>query len=289
MFGYVSFIPYIYLNVECFDKLYLRDIVRDVREVISWCDSQASLCLLRSCSDIVNNVSTPSLDIVGLKISHRRNVWVSRLAVVAFVVVVGQDLPVVRTVHLPAVIKDVVVKVEFTVLFLLIGTEEVVFPLDLGNGFGIEVDPNETIAVNVYMNGKQAILGLVKACELLISWCLGQVPTQTVRPAMVSKVMYRKYQVYRCIALKCSEWLHYLLAREDHGRAFLLMNNGIGAVAADVVKSIDLTLAVARYYEVKVCNLKVEPVSSIGNSVLVCDKLPPAGKDGALLELIQLG
>lgn len=86
-----------------------------------------------------------------------------------------------------------------------------------------------------------------------------------------------------------TEWLHHLLAREYHGRALLLMNNGIGAVAADVVKGIDLTLAVAGYYEVEVGNLKVEPVPSIRNSVLVCDKLPPAGKDGALLELIQLG
>lgn len=67
------------------------------------------------------------------------------------------------------------------------------------------------------------------------------------------------------------------------------MDNRIGAMAADVVKGIDLTLAVARYYEVEVCNLKVEPVPSVGNSVLVCDELPSAGEDGALLELIQLG
>lgn len=141
------------MDTACFENLYLRDVVRDVREVIGWCDSQASLCLLRSCSNIVNNISTPGLDIVGLEVSHCRNVWVGRLAVVAFVVVIGQDLPVVRTIHLPGVVKDIVVKVEFTVLLLLIGTEEVILPLDFGDGFGIKVDPNETIAVNVNMDG----------------------------------------------------------------------------------------------------------------------------------------
>lgn len=179
--------------------MHLRDIVRDVGKVIGWCDSQASLCLLRSCGDIVNNVSTPGLDIVGLEISHRRNVWVSRLAVVAFVVVIGQDLPVVRTLHLPAVIKDVVFKVEFTVLLLLIGTKEVIFPLDLRHGFGIKVDPNETIAVDVHVDGKQAVLGLIKARELLITRCLGQIATQAVRPAVISRLMHcqdPKLQVY---------------------------------------------------------------------------------------------
>lgn len=67
------------------------------------------------------------------------------------------------------------------------------------------------------------------------------------------------------------------------------MDNRIGAVATNVVKGIDLALAVARYYEVEVCNLEVEPIPGVGDPVLVCDKLPPAGEDGALLELIQLG
>lgn len=169
--------------------------MRDVGEVVCWRNSQASLSLFRPRGDIVDNVSTPRLHIVGFQVSDSRNVWVRRLAVVALVVVIGQDLPVIGPLHLPAMVENVVFEVKLLILFLFIGTEEIILPRDLGYSFSIKVDPDEAIAVDVYMNWQQTILGLVKACELLITWCLGQVAAQTVRPAMISEGQSCQYLV----------------------------------------------------------------------------------------------
>lgn len=128
----------------------------------------------------MDDVSALRLDIVRLKISEGGDIRVSCLAVIALVVVVGQDLPVVGALHLPAVVEYIVVEVKLVVLLLLIGSQEVLLPRDLGHGLGVKVDPDEAVAVDVHVDGEQAVLGLVEARELLISRCLGQVATETI-------------------------------------------------------------------------------------------------------------
>lgn len=45
---------------------YSRDIVRDVREVVSWCNNQTKLPLLGLCGHIVDDVASPRLHVVSL-------------------------------------------------------------------------------------------------------------------------------------------------------------------------------------------------------------------------------
>lgn len=169
---------------------YSRDVAGDVREVVGRCHDQSQVPLLRLCGNIVDDVASPRLDIVRLEVSHRRNVGMGGLAVVALVVIVGQYLPVVVTVHLPGVVKDIVIEVELFVLLLGISASEVILPCHLWRVFGVKVDPDEAIVVNVGVNAEQPVLGFVKTLKLLVTRSLRQVPAETVRPAMVSVYDY---------------------------------------------------------------------------------------------------
>lgn len=165
---------------------YSRDVAGGVREVVCRCHDQSHVPLLGLCGHIVDDISSPRLDIIGFEVSHRRNVGVSSLAVVTLVVVVGQNLPIVVSVHLPSVVEDVVIEVEVLILLLGISAGEVVFPRYLWCVFGVKVDPNEAVVVNVLVNTEQPVLGLVETLKLLVARSLCEVPTETVGPAMVS-------------------------------------------------------------------------------------------------------
>ena len=65
-------------------------------------------------------------DAVGGDISYVGDVRVGGLAVVAFVVVVGEDFPVVAAVHFPAVVEFVVVPVDVVISGEVVDTVEVV-------------------------------------------------------------------------------------------------------------------------------------------------------------------
>jgi hypothetical protein len=160
--------------------------VRDVGEVISWCHNQACRLLLRLGGNIVNDVASLCLHVVGLEVSHRRDVGVSGLAVVTLVVIVGEDLPIVVPVHLPGVIKDIVIKVEVFIFLLGIGTLKVLLPRDIWGFFGVKVDPDETILVNVGVNTQQPVLGFVETLKLLVARSLCEVAAEAIRPAVVS-------------------------------------------------------------------------------------------------------
>lgn len=77
-------------------------------------------------------------------------------------------------------------------------------------------------------------------------------------------------------------------AREYHGGALLLLDDGIGAVPADVVKGINGALAITGDDKIEASDLKIKPVARIWDSDLVGDELPPARKDGAPLQLVHL-
>lgn len=104
----------------------------------------------------------------------------SGLAVVTLVVVVSEDLPIVVPVHLPGVIKDIVIKVEVFVLLLGIGTLKVILPRNLGRFFGVKVDPDEAIVVNVGVNTEQPVLGFVETLKLLVTRSLCEVTTEAI-------------------------------------------------------------------------------------------------------------
>lgn len=161
--------------------------------MIGRCNDQSLVPLLRFCGNIVNDVSTLRLNVVSLQVSHRRDIGVCCLAVIALVIVVSQDLPVIVAVHLPGVVEDIFIEVEVLVLLLGVGAGEVVLPRHLRRFFGVKVDPDEAIVVNVGVDVEKPILGFVEALELLVAGSFCQVAAETVRPAMISGFVFCQY------------------------------------------------------------------------------------------------
>ena len=131
---------------------YLRNISRDIRKVVRGSNCEAVLSLLISRSGAVDDLVAFGDDGISLKVGHSWQVRMCGSAVIALIVVVGEDLPVVWSFHLPHVVEHVVVEVEHLVALLLINALEVVLPGNFGLCFGIEVDPNEAVDVDVYMD-----------------------------------------------------------------------------------------------------------------------------------------
>lgn len=97
------------------------------------------------------DVAVLGLDVVGVEVGNGGNIGVSHLAVVALVVVVGQDLPVEVALLIPAVVEEVVLEIVVDESGLLVDTVEVILPGDLGGLSSIQVDPDEPVTVHVHM------------------------------------------------------------------------------------------------------------------------------------------
>ena len=78
----------------------------------------------------------------------------SGLAVVALVVVVGRNLPVVVGIDGPHVVEVIVSEVKVLETLLLVDTVEVFLPGDLGLGLRVKVDPDEAVDVNANVDGE---------------------------------------------------------------------------------------------------------------------------------------
>lgn len=80
---------------------------------------------------------TLDFDIVGLQVRNGGNIRVRRFAVVAFVVIVGCDLPVVICIDLPGMIELVILEIEIREPLLGVDPREVVFPGNLWFPFAV--------------------------------------------------------------------------------------------------------------------------------------------------------
>lgn len=132
--------------------IYLRNIKRGIGPEVSNGDPKALLDLLGSRGAVVLDVTGLGFHIVGVKISNCGNIGVGDEAVVALVVVVGQNLPVELSILIPRVVKDVIFEVIIVESGLLIDTIKVVLPGNLGGLASIQVDPDKTVPVNVDMD-----------------------------------------------------------------------------------------------------------------------------------------
>lgn len=88
-----------------------RDVGGSVGEVVCDSDAETTVNLILSLGTKVLDVLLLSLDPVRVEVGDGGDIRVSDLAVIALVVVVGKDLPVVVTLHLPDVVEVVVLKV----------------------------------------------------------------------------------------------------------------------------------------------------------------------------------
>lgn len=137
---------------------YSRDIAGSVGPEVSSSYPEAPVNLVLALGTVVLNVSVLGFDVVGVQISDGWNVGVRNLAVVAFVVVIGQNLPVEVTLHVPSVIEVVVVEIVVVETRLLVNTVKVVLPGNLGGLLGIKIDPDKAITIDMHMDGCQLIV-----------------------------------------------------------------------------------------------------------------------------------
>ena len=150
--------------------MYSRDVERGVGPEVGGGNAEALLDLVLTWGAIMLNVAVLGLDVVGVEIGNCGDVGVSDQAVVALVVVVGQDLPVEVAIHVPSVVEVVVLEVVVLESGLLIDALKVVLPGHLGGLLVIQVDPDKAIAVEVDMDGEE--VGAVESVDLSL-WVLG--------------------------------------------------------------------------------------------------------------------
>lgn len=103
------------------------------------------------------NVAVLGLDVVGVEVGNGRNVGMGNLAVIALVVVVGEDLPVELALHVPCVVKDIVLEIVVLESRLLIDTVKVVLPGYLRRLATIQVDPDEAVLVDMRVNRREVL------------------------------------------------------------------------------------------------------------------------------------
>lgn len=166
--------------------------------------------------------------------------------------------------ELVRVVELVVVKVDarLGVARLHVDVGEVFFEGNFGGRGRVEVDPDEAVSIDVGVYGKQSVLILVEV-EVLVAWCFRQFAIESITPAMIST----------CEDLRIS-------------RAFFL-DDGIRAVPADVVESVDGALPVFGDDEVVACNGVAEPVAGVFEARAVCHEEPVAGEDGAAFHVVH--
>ena len=114
-----------------------RDVERGIGPEVRGRDAESLGDLVGSGRAVVLNVAGFGLDVVRVEVGDCGNVRVGDLAVVALVVVVGEDLPVELALHVPGVVEDVVLEVVVFEARLLVDAVEVVFPGYFGDLFGV--------------------------------------------------------------------------------------------------------------------------------------------------------
>lgn len=236
---------------------------RDVGEVVGGVDVVALRLLFFRRGLVVFHVAFLEFHVVAVDREERRDVGVCGLAVVAFIEVVRSDLPVVVGVKLVRVVQLVVIEVELVKSRLLVGTVEGLLPGDLGGLLRVQVNPDEPLGIDTEVDREQAVLGFVEILQEVIVGRLGQLAVQAVRPSVIA-------------------------AREDVGTTCVLLDDGVCAVAADVVKCVDRFGAVHDDDEVVTSHAVAKEVTWPLKTGSVREENPLTREDSSTFELIHL-
>ena len=138
--------------------IYLRHVERSIRPEVGRGYPEALLDLFGFLRTEMLDVAILGLDVVRVEVGDGGNIRVGDLTVVAFVVIVGEDLPVEVALLLPSVIKCVLLKVIVLEPRLLVDPFKVILPRHFGRLARIHVDPDKTIPVNVRVNRSEILL-----------------------------------------------------------------------------------------------------------------------------------
>lgn len=131
------------------------DVERGIGPEVGGSNAEALINLILSLGTVVLDMAIFGLDIVGVEIGDGRDIGVSDLAVVALIVVIGENLPVEVAFHVPCVVEVVLIEVVVLEARLLIDSLEVVLPSYLWGRASIQVDPDEAVSVNVSVDGSE--------------------------------------------------------------------------------------------------------------------------------------
>ena len=80
------------------------------------------------------------------------------LAVITLIIVVRQSFPVIVAAHPPGVVELEIFEVERSESSLSIDTFELVGPCDLWRLLSVQIDPDESVMIDVNMNGEKVVL-----------------------------------------------------------------------------------------------------------------------------------
>ncbi len=242
--------------------LHLRDVHRCVREEVGWCNFEAAGNLFWRGHGVMLNIAVLGLHLVGAQVGNGRNVWVRNLAVVTFVIVIGEDFPVVFALHLPSMIINVIVEVVILKSRLGIHATKIVIPGYFRRRLAIQIDPDESIVINVYMDRQKAVLGLVKVFHVLITRRFGQLPVQSIRPSMI-------------------------LAGKHAVVSLFFRNDGKSSMPANIMERIDASRTVLANNELEPSHLVAEPVPRVRQPQCVGCKKPFLGENRPSFKLIH--
>lgn len=244
----------------------LRDNHGRHGEIVRASREETFLDLLFIWVTVVLDVSVFRITVEGVQVEEVRDIRMCRWAVIALVEIIRKNLPVIVPLKLIGMVQVVVVEIQAQspISFLCVNALKVLFPGNLWDLLCVEVHPNESVHVDPGMNRQEAITLLIKV-KALVARCLGELPVQSIRPAVVPTGQDL------CIS------------------GTLVLDDGIGAVAADVVEGVYTTLAVSNDDDVEAGQFTSEPVARLLETRAMGHEEPPFAEDGAALQLVHLG
>lgn len=254
-----------------------------VWEIVSAVDVEALLYLFFGGRLVVLDVASFALAIVAVDGEESWNIRMCGLAMVAFVEVVGCNLPVVIAMKFWRLVSQthverwslvfmmltvdmielVVVEIELLESLLVINVGKVFLPRHFGLLASVHVHPYEALGIDMGVDWKEIVLVFVEALEVLIVRRLGELAVQTIRPAMIS-------------------------AGEDVFAARLLLDDCVGPMSTCIVESVDFATSINDYDKVVAGNLVAEEVASLLQAGFVSDEEPASSEDGTPLKLVHL-
>lgn len=131
-----------------------------------------------------------------------------------------------------------------------------------GWGFGFEINPYEPDFVDVYVDGKEAVLCLVEGGNSVEAWGFCQVAFEPVAPAVVFAV-------------------------ERAGLTGLLLDDRVSAVPADVVETVDVALLVENKKEGEAGVIKGYVFASCRKTEFVRYEYPFPREDCAAFKVVK--
>ena len=212
---------------------------------------------------MVLNMSAFEIAVERIQVEEFWNISMCCRAVVAFIKIIGQNLPVIVTLKGITVVEIVVLEDVGLIPFLLVDILEMFLPRHFWDFIRIHVYPDKAIDVDLKVDSEKTVLLFVEVAQLLVVCSFGEFAIQPVGPAVVS-------------------------ASEDFGiSGTLFLNYGVRTVSAHVVECVDIALSVTSDDEIEPCKLVAEPVARVLQPHAVGKEEPSFRKYGSALQLIH--